>query len=171
MDSINRILRYRKLVKNFIRLLLRESSCDRVEILGISIPGMHHANKANRTWLSLSVLSFSVEKFCGRTDGQTAGRTDGHWLNHFVFAYWLSIYIHVHTSLNYFSYFTSLFPKFLFSIYGKVYVFQIWCRIGLSMCPRSRYTGLVCIGGIRSYGPMYPIFNTDLWLIEAYLQR
>ena len=44
-------------------------------------------------------------------------------------------------------------------------------RIGLSMCPRCRYTGLVYMGGTRFCGPIKPIFNTLwLWLIEAHLQ-
>ena len=45
-------------VENFIQLLLRESSCDRVEILGISIPSMQLSNQKKRFWLSSSVGEF-----------------------------------------------------------------------------------------------------------------
>ena len=43
-------------------------------------------------------------------------------------------------------------------------------RIGLSMYPRSRYTGFVYMGGSRSCGPIQPILRTALWLIEANLE-
>ena len=34
-------------------------------------------------------------------------------------------------------------------------------RIGLSMCPKARYTDLVYKGGTRPCGPILRIFNTD----------
>ena len=58
IDFINRFPKYSQVVKNFIRLYLRKSSCDRVEILEISIPGMHLSNKKNRNRLSSPVLDF-----------------------------------------------------------------------------------------------------------------
>ena len=41
---------------------------------------------------------------------------------------------------------------------------------GRSMCSKPHFIDLTYMGGIRSCGPIWPIFNTGLRLIEAYLQ-
>ena len=62
--------------------------------VGISIPDMHISNKNSNTFNYLyPFLSFSVLKFCGRTD----------IFRKFSFFYWSRIYIHVHTYPDYFS--------------------------------------------------------------------
>ena len=72
IDFIKRFPIYSKVVKNFIRLWLRKSSCVWVEILAVSIPNIHLSNKKphsiifTRSWV-LVYISFAH----GRTDGRT----------------------------------------------------------------------------------------------------
>ena len=80
-DSVNRIQRYGKNLKNFIRLSLRKSSCNLIEILACSIPVIHLWNK-KKSHSNIFIRSqVFIHKFCGRTDG----RVDI-FPNNFVFA-------------------------------------------------------------------------------------
>ena len=58
-----RMLRYRKNVKNLIRLLLRESSFVRLEFDS----SLHLSKKTELDYI-YPFVSFSVDLFCGRTD-------------------------------------------------------------------------------------------------------
>ena len=49
------------------RLYLRKFSCDRLEILAVSIPSIQLSNKTACNYLS-PFSGFSVQNFCGRTD-------------------------------------------------------------------------------------------------------
>ena len=62
----------------------------------------------NEVALNASKISIKIVA-CGRTN--IDGRMDGHGLRSFVFAFWLRIYIHVYTYLEYFLYFPPLWPK------------------------------------------------------------
>ena len=57
----------RAIVKNFIRIYLRKSSCVRFEI-AVLIPSIHLSNKKTAIVYLYPFLSFSVHKFCGPTD-------------------------------------------------------------------------------------------------------
>ena len=63
---------------------------------GQKFPGMHLSSKKTACIYLYPFSSFSVHKFCGRTDG----RTDGHWLKSLVFASWSRIYMSI-PILNY----------------------------------------------------------------------
>ena len=88
----------------FIRFLLRHTSCDRVEILGNSIPGIHLSNKKVANIYLYPFSSFSVQTFCERTDKRTLAKK-------FCFCFLIkNIY-------TYFSYFTALWLKLVYPFF------------------------------------------------------
>ena len=111
--------RYSKVVKNFIRLQLRKSSCVRIEIFAVSIPSIHLSNKKATLNYLYRFLSFSVHNFCARTDGLMDGRTDRHFLKKF---YFFLLIKNIYTYIDYFSNFTPILTKVSipFSIWKQV---------------------------------------------------
>ena len=69
IDSVDRIHKYSKVVKNFIRAQRRKYSCDLCEILAGSILGINLSNKENRMQY-LYPFSNSRTKKVLRTDGR-----------------------------------------------------------------------------------------------------
>ena len=115
---IKRFPWYSQVFKNFIWLLLRKSSCVRVEILAVSIANIHLSNKKRSALDYLyPFLSFSVHKFCGRTYI---------FRKSFLSSHCSRIYIHVYTYLDYFTNFTPILTKvsipfFLWKWVGKCF--------------------------------------------------
>ena len=103
IDFIKRFLRYIKVLKNFIRLKLRKSSCVRVEILAVSMPSIHLSNKKKpHSIISTRSRVLVYITFDERTDI---------FLKSFLFSCWSRICIHVYTYLDYFSNFTPILTK------------------------------------------------------------